>query len=217
MCNIIIFSNNLKFIKKYTNAFEYFDNAKIIAIISTKSELEKHCSKFHIDLIILNSNSFNKKSIKPLLDTIDKKMVVHDNPYSCKSNSNIIHISHLLNEIQLSNILNRFINSSLENNIRKNTRKLLKKLDFDFKLKGTNYLLEAIVYSYLNKNEYLYDNLEKNIYTYISKQYGVSTSIIKHSIIRAINNTNSNCLKSIFKNIDKITTKTFITEIVNHI
>lgn len=215
MCNIIVFNNNLSFVKKYHNILVNFSNAKIVGIVSNKTELLNICKSNKIDLIILNKNSYNRKNIQNILKNIKKKIIIDNTISSYKFFSNQLYVSDLANNKLITNVFNKFISNSTEKNIKENTRKLLKSLNFDFKLKGTNYLLESIVYSYLNKNEYLYDNLEKNIYTHISKKHNVSTSVIKHSIIRSINNTNSNCLKSIFKDLDRITSKSFITEIIN--
>ena len=215
MCNIVIYNNNLNFIKKYSNILVNFDNARIIGIISTKSELANICDNNKVDLIILDNISYSKKRLKPLLNTIKEKIIVDNMISNYKKADDHLYISNSANTALVINIFSKYISELTEKRIRENTRKLLKSLNFDFKLKGTNYLIESIVYSYINKNKYLYDNLEKNIYTHVSKQYNVSVSVIKQSIIRTLNNTSSNRLKSTFKNLDKITSKTFITEVIN--
>lgn len=219
MINIVIYNNNLKFIKKYCNIIStnFNSSAKIAGIASTKSELDSIYERNIIDLIIIDLNTYNKKSISDYLRSIKYKVVICDRPIKSRRCLNTLYILNNSDNSTITYELKTFINKPSENIVRKSTLNLLESLGFDFKLKGTNYLLEAIVYSYLNKNAYLYDNLEKNIYTFISQKYNVSNSVVKHSIIRSINSTNSNSLKSYFNNLDRITSKTLISEIVNRI
>jgi len=63
----------------------------------------------------------------------------------------------------------------------------LEKLGYNWKYKGTNYLLEAIIYIYKNNNLDLLDNLEKNVYKYISCRYNKSINNVKTNIIKATN------------------------------
>ena len=99
-------------------------------------------------------------------------------------------------------------------------KRILEKFNFNFKLIGTKYLLEAIVYSYFTRETYLFENLEKQIYPYVSQKYNVNPLTIKWAIIRSINTmkTKSNpvCLQSLsIDDSEKITSKFIISEIVN--
>ena len=217
MYNVLIYSNNLNFVKKYNNLLTLnFNNIKMIEIASNKSELHSICKKHYIDIVILDSRDYIKNDIQFYLKSIKKKVLVGNN-LEIKKNANIIYIPKTLKLPSIIKVLQNHFYVVDEKVVRECTRKLLNSLKFDFKLKGTNFLLESIVYSYINKADYVYENLEKNVYPHISKKYKVSTSVIKHSIIRSINNVNANILKANFRNLDKITSKTFITEIVNHI
>ena len=218
MINVVIFNNNLKFIKKYCNVISSnLTNTKVVGIASTKAELDNIYENNLIDLVILDQDTYSKKSTSQNLKDIKCKVVICDEIIPHKKSQTTLYISNKSDNSSIAKELESFINKPNENTIRRKAFDLLESLGFDFKLKGSNYLLEAIVYSYLNKSTYLYENLEKNIYTYVSKKYNVSTSIVKHSIIRSINSTNSNSLKSYFNNLDKITSKTLICEIVNRI
>ena len=57
-------------------------------------------------------------------------------------------------------------------------------LGYNFKLKGTQYLLESIMYIYTKKEMNLLENLEKNVYKYISEKNNKSLLNIKTSIIK---------------------------------
>ena len=220
MCNIVIFSNNLKFIKKYHNILisNFMKNNMIIEIASTKSELSSIIKKHSIDFIIMNYDSFNKKPLQQFLSNINNKIIIYSNSIiKLNDDPNIVFLNENLSNKIIISALQKILGSSIKQSIRKSVNNLLKSLNFDFKLKGTHYLSEAIEYCYLNKNKYLYDNLEKNVYSIISKNNSVSICVVKHSIIRAINNINSNDLKKKFKNLDKFTSKSVITELVNNL
>ncbi len=218
MYNTVIFSNNLEFVKKYNNIFSiYLNDINIVGIASNKEELIYLDQKRFIDLVILNCKDFLNEDIKSFLNSIKKVIVVCKGNINFRSNENITFISEKHAITNNINKLQVFLNHPIESKTKVKIRKILESLNFNFKLKGTNYLLEAILYSYINKNDYLYENLEKNIYSHLSEKHNVSISVIKHSIIRSINNTNSNKLKSFLNNLDKITSKAVITEIVNSI
>ena len=65
--------------------------------------------------------------------------------------------------------LSNFLAKISEVDIRKYFRTLLKNYEFNFNLNGTTYLLESIVYSYMNKDKYVSENLEKNVFPKIAK------------------------------------------------
>ena len=60
-------------------------------------------------------------------------------------------------------------------------------LGYNFKLKGTQYLLESIVHIYTKNDMNLLENLEKNVYKHIATQNSKKTLNIKTSIIKATN------------------------------
>ena len=99
---------------------------------------------------------------------------------------------------------------------------ILERFHFDFKLIGTTYLQDAIVYAYLTKEKYLFENLEKDIYPYLSKKYNICVSNIKGAIIRSINNMKEHLTTADLKREsdilpEKLTSKFIISEIVNKI
>lgn len=108
-----------------------------------------------------------------------------------------------------------------DESIRRNERitKELLSLGYNFKLKGTRYLLESIEYISTNKNKDLLENLEKNVYQYIAEQNGKKISNIKTSIIKATNYVynyqDENMLYEYFSIRIKITPKLVISTILN--
>ena len=75
---------------------------------------------------------------------------------------------------------------------------------YDFKLRGTSYIMEAILYIYSNNNLNLLDNLEQNVLKYIAYTNQKSLLNIKTSISKATSATQ----KSLSM---KMTSKSIIT------
>lgn len=221
MSNFIIYNNNLNLIKKYSNIiFNNFSNIHLCGITSNKKELESFLHTQKINLIIISYSDSQKASILPLLDNIENKIIICDDDTTFKPSRHTLYLSsHSSLESTLKQ-LKLFTPKVDEEFIRKRVRKILEKFNFDFKLIGTKYLLEAIVYSYLTRETYLFENLEKQIYPYVSQKYNVNPSNIKWAIIRSINNMKSKLQSSELQhlsvdNSEKITSKFIISEIVN--
>lgn len=224
MYKVVLFNSSLELVKKYCNLlFNEFNNIKLAGIASNKKELSFICQNSKINIIILSSKDMKNENISYLLDTIEYKVIIYDSsknhPKSSKYN---LYIPIDSTDEYILEKFSSFISKVNERTIRKKVRRILEKLNFDFKLVGTNYLLESIVYSYLNKDNYLFENLEKKIYPYVSQKYNVSLQNIKWSIIRSINSMKSNLNSASFKNYnidfpEKITSKLLISEIVNRL
>lgn len=113
-------------------------------------------------------------------------------------------------------------NEENEKEISKITKKIkneLLLLGYNFKLKGTQYLLETIKYIYIKNDMSLLENLEKNVYKYIAENNGKKVLNIKTSIIKATNYVyNYQDEKKIYEYFSieiKITPKLVISTILN--
>ena len=205
MFKLIFFNQNLNSVKKlYNNIFGSFKNLQLVGIASNENELKELNKNFSANMIVINSNDISSNHIKNLLENFK---VISPNKFT-------IFISKNLEIPDLKRKLSNFFAKIDENIISKKVYNLLINSNFNFKLNGTTYLLHSIVYSYINSDKKVVNNLEKNVYPHIAKKFQVSTSNIKWSIIRSINNyydTNSLGL------IEKPTPKTLISEFLGQI
>ena len=223
MYKIIIFNNDLNQVKKICNIFlTNFSNLKLSGIVSDENELSYICKNFKIDMIIISQEDVINKNIENLLNNITYKIIISQQAKIPKSSKYILYLPSNFSEKYIINRFGKFITNINEKNIRKDVYHILESLNFDFKLVGTKYLAESIIYSYLNKNNYHFENLEKMIFPYVAKKFNVSEKNVKWSIIRSINNMNSNLKnvelrKQFFNFPDKITCKVLISEIVNRL
>lgn len=222
MCNFIIYNNNLNLIKKYSNViFSNFHDIHLSGIASNKKELESILKSQKVNLIIISYHDSLKKSIASLIHNIENKIIICDNnEHNFKNTKHILYLSNTSSLEETLKKLKLFTPKVDEEFIRKRVKKILEKYNFDFKLIGTKYLLEAIVYSYFTRETYLFENLEKGIYPYVSQKYNVNPDSIKWAIIRSINIMKSKSSKTNLQlissdNSEKITSKFIISDIVN--
>ncbi|MBR3613582.1 MAG: hypothetical protein IKL55_00150 [Clostridia bacterium] len=224
MSNFFIYSNSLYIVKKYGNMlFNNFPTLHFLGIASTKKELEDALVSKKVDLIILSYEHYQNASISQLINSVNDKIIIYNNNENfLKSSTHTLYLSSNTNIENTQKKLKIFTQKLDEELIRKKVKKLLSKLNFDFKLIGTKYLLEAIVYSYLTRELYLFENLEKQIYPYVSKKYNVNPYNVKWAIIRSINNmklkaTEYELQYFSLESSEKITSKFIISEIVNRL
>ena len=214
MFKLIFFNQNLNSVKKlYNNIFGSFKNLQLVGIASNENELKELNKNFSANMIVINSNDISSNHIKNLLENFKVKITFTDKVI-ISPNKFTIFISKNLEIPDLKRKLSNFFAKIDENIISKKVYNLLINSNFNFKLNGTTYLLHSIVYSYINSDKKVVNNLEKNVYPHIAKKFQVSTSNIKWSIIRSINNyydTNSLGL------IEKPTPKTLISEFLGQI
>lgn len=222
MCNFIIYNNNLNLIKKYSNViFSNFHDIHLSGIASNKKELESILKSQKINLIIISYADSLKKPIAALIHDIENKIIIcEDNEHIFKNTKHVLYLSNTSSLEETLKKLKLFTPKVDEELIRKRVKKILEKYNFDFKLIGTKYLLDAIVYSYFTRENYLFENLEKGIYPYVSQKYNVKPDSIKWAIIRSINIMKSKSSKSSLQSIssdtsEKITSKFIISDIVN--
>lgn len=169
MHNLIIYSNNLDLISKYcNNVFSKFNNLKLIGIITSEKDLSNLIDFSNPDIIFLAEK--NKDTLPSILDKIENKIVLCQKNDKYKNSKHTLYISENIDYISTRKSILKFISNINENDLHHRIYQILDNLNFDFKLSGTNYLIHAISYSYINKDDYLYENLEKKIYPYVAKK-----------------------------------------------
>ncbi len=223
MFKAVIFSNNFYIVKKSCNVLlNNYNNIQLIGIVGNHDELIEVCNNSKIDMIIISDDNMNDIKFQYLLKNIKIKVVFHKNNQNYKNSKYQLYLPINSNDTYLVNQFKNFISKLYIKNIRNEVFSILENLNFDFKLIGTNYLLDAIVYSYQHKNDYRFENLEKRIYPYVAKLHKASIENIKFSIIRSVNNMNAhinsnNSHKYYINFCDRATPKLIISEIVNRL
>ena len=81
--------------------------------------------------------------------------------------------------------------------------KILSYLGFDFKLSGTIYLLDSILYAHTYKGSYSFEKLERDIYSYVANLNSTSVDRVKWSVFRTINYMYSKHTDESYKIVEK--------------
>lgn len=220
MYNAIIYSTDLKIVKKACNIiFNNFDNIHLLGVVGSKEELSNMCNNSKINMIILDFN-IEISEIQYLLQNIENKIIFSKNPQTQKNSKYTLYLPIDETNEYLLKKLENFISKINKRVIHKKVYEVLKNLRFDFKLLGTNYLVDAIVYSYIHKDNYQFENLKKYVYPHVSKIYNVNSHNVKYAITRSIDNMNihptpSEYKKHYFGFYERVTPKLLISTIVN--
>lgn len=203
MINTLIVDDNLVYVKNILNiAINDFDEVRVTHIATTVIEAFNILENNSIDLVFLDLKLPDNNGIE-----IIKKV----KSINCVKEPEIIIISgdkqlmnkvisdykiyNIISKLEKDDILHRKIEEIIRNiyisnnkgNIRAFISNELEKIGYNWKYKGTHYILEAIIYIYQSNNMDLLDNLEKNVYKYISYHYNKSVNNIKTNIIKATN------------------------------
>ena len=194
---------NIKFvINKIINNIEEINIISYVA--TTEEEVLNITSKNEINAILANQKYIKSTNIKEI-ETVAIEQSINDEQLKRK----LIGINERLTKEEDMKKINKKVIWELSN------------LGYNFKLKGTQYIVETIMYIYKKKNIDLLDNLEENVYKAIAIKNNKSLSNIKTNIIKSTKFVdtyqNKNILYKYFSLDIKITTKLVISTILNKI
>lgn len=174
MIQALAITGGIRFNKKLINEIRTKNLDIHIAAVSTaKAETERILSVFNPDIILLDKRAirfYDQKFIKKY----QKIIVVLSN----------IAYNDLFTEEALSNI--DFITRVYD--FEKNKYKIAKELEYigyEFKYKGTHYLLDTILELYIQNTTNIVDNLQSDIYPIIAEKYNKTVYNVKSSIGKA--------------------------------
>lgn len=184
MIKVLIISKDFTYCKNIINTILCrFNNIQIKYILENINEAIYIVYKKQIDLLLIDLSITEQYYLKTFikLENLcrDRKIILI--PIINKSD---IELENLYKNIQLiikksnENIRNKDISSVFRNE--------LTKLGFNFKYKGTIYMLEALMYIYRNNIDLL-DNLEKFVYKSIAFNKHKTEQNIKTNIVKATN------------------------------
>ncbi len=197
--NIIIADKNIQNMVYLINKINFKENFKSY-VATTNEEILEIISYTKIDGIFCNKNF---TIISNIID-IPIFYIIEDN----KNNNKI--------EICLSEINKNVL---VKKDIRREITNQLLLLGYNFKLKGTQFLFEAILYIYQKKEISLVENLERNVYRYIAMRNNKTVTNIKTNIIKSTNYVytyqDKKVLYEYFSLDIKITPKLVISTILN--
>lgn len=204
MINILISTNKLKLIKKITNIISFNGNVRLLKIATNESETVKILNNEKIDILFLDMENIKNNLNKILEEIYDSERKICQNSViiiinkiidikqSVNNNIVIEYIFNRSNDDEITYKINKIIQSKDVNEKRKKIIQELNYINYNLEYKGTNYLIDVILYMYMNKNLML-NNLQKDIYPRIAEKYNTSVNTIRCNIRHATNNMYYEC------------------------
>ncbi len=193
----LIISNNLEHLVYIFNTINKIDNLKIICIATNNVEILSALKKTQFNLILFDYSLLDLTEntiLNEIYDNTSNIVAIFEKSISDKKN---ITSSIFLESVDINST---FLYSNLNNIVTKISKSFetdmveqyiineLLSIGFDFKYKGTKYLLETILYIYKNKRLELLENLEENVYKYVANINNKSILNVKTNIIRSTSN-----------------------------
>ena len=165
MSKIVILNNNLEFIRFIcNNIFNQFQDVKLLGIAKNLDEFDVLVNKVNPTLIIMDYSDYINSKYSNKSEFKKAKIILCDSTELVKNSSTQLFVAKNKNTNEIIKSISKFIEKHDIRLIRKKIKKFLETFQFDFKLIGTTYLFESILYCYENKTDYVFENLEKNEY-----------------------------------------------------
>ncbi len=229
MIKTLIVEDNLEYVKNtLNNTLSKFEDIQIRYIATTVKEAVNIIYNNKIDLIFLDlklPDSSGLEILKKLkaynyIEKISVIVISGDAILINKANYEY-KVNNIINKVEKEEIMYKKIKQSIdeinyidrEDIIKEIIIKEITNMGYNWKYKGTNYLMEAILFIYTSNNLDLVDNLEKNVYKYIAYKNNKNVNNIKTNIIKST----ERLINQKQNTIDTVTPKQAINAILNKI
>lgn len=191
MFNMLIVSNDFKFVKRLTNnVIGSTEFIRISGIVSTYEEMADFMIKKDPNILVLSEDIFRRV----IIELKDVSIFTHafivltdDDREDDNTSTSILYIQKSLPSIKFNTMIKTFIRVKNNDYIKRRITVMLKNLGFNMNSQGTKFLIESVFYCYVNKYQGLEENLEGNVYPYVAKKFLTHIENVKCYIIRSIN------------------------------
>lgn len=188
MLKLMLLCNTLSTSQKITNKIVCnVENIRLIGVATTLDEAQNIMKETDPDLIITtNLKIFELIQEKFIATTpgvvfISNSKVKHDITYK-----NYILIDYRESFSAISEKITDFVKENLKASKKEKAIKILSHIGFSFKLSGTNYLLDSILYANSYKGSYSFETVFYDIYSHVAEINNTSSKVVKWAIERSI-------------------------------
>lgn len=183
MLKLIIVTSDLLSSKEIINqCIGKINSLQLIAILTSKIELEYYQKNFEFDVIIFHDFDYiNTQETYYDIIYIDKQKI------PSKNFEKRIALSEINSFKVLQSRIEKFIKKLTVSTISQRVTDTLLDLGFNFKHVGTKYIVDCVCYYYLHPEKISLENLEKNLFPHIARLNNTHMMNIKWSITRTIN------------------------------
>lgn len=187
MLKVLIICKRLENAKKITNNIvSKLADLQLIGIANNYAEAKNILIENQADVIITTDShiiSFINEEFfyySPGIVIIDRILQLKE------SYRKILLINNTSKYEEIVDLIRFFIHNKVENSHKEKVQKILKEIGFNFKLSGTIYLLDAILYVHSYKGSYSFEKLNKDVYSYIGAINNTTAYRVKWAIERML-------------------------------
>ena len=204
MLKVLIVCKSSSTIKTITNKIlSDLTELQIIGMANEFNEAKELIFKHEPDIIITTSSNI----IKFLEDEIHfytpKIVIISKADEIYTDHDKMLILNYNLKFKEIANHILKFVQESISNSKREKAKKILMEVGFSFKLTGTVYLLDSILYACTYKGGYSFEQLKRDVYSYVAKINKTNQDRVKWSINRAINTMFSKHTQKSYEVIEK--------------
>lgn len=163
------------------------DNLRILGITNTLDETKDLLIKIEPDLIVTTNIHVIDMIKQNLFPNEPNIVLISKSKRTGRSPKNTLILDYSLSFSELSKKIFMYIQKNITHSQKEKAIELLTKFGFDFKLSGTVYLLDAIMYARTYKGSYSFEQLSRDIYCHIAEINNTTVDRVKWSIARSIN------------------------------
>lgn len=183
MINCVIIDSNYENIKRLSNRILVkIADTRIIGIATNINELYK-VFNYQKATLVFTSKEFYKDVSELYMNKKALIICTQNKTNLVESKKTSINFASKDSEIVTSII--QFISINNISCIQDNVTSVLKRLNFNFSLIGTKYLISTILLTTFQTSDHL--NLEKDIYPTVAFKYHTTSMNVKQAIVRSIN------------------------------
>ena len=189
MLKILILSKQMSTSKTIiNNILSNIEDVRIIGIANTLTEAQELLINNQPDLVlttdpkIINLIREQFVSFLPGIVFFTNRRVEIDINYK-----NLLILNQQQNSSFLINSIKKFIKNNVALSRKEKAANILAELGFDFKLNGTIYLLDSILYVHTYKGSCTFEQLKRDIYPYVAEMNSTSVDKVKWSVDRTLN------------------------------
>lgn len=227
MLNVLILSNHLTTTKKIINNIVInIPILKITGISNTPKEALKLLEKSQAELIITTNPILIKEISEKFLNYNPYIVIIQKIPLIKRNSKKRLYLDFNLSFYEMTVLINNFIKQKSASSEKEYVMKILKTLGFNFKLKGTWFLLESILYAHSFEGSHSFEQIKRDIYGHVANNNLTNSNIVKWAISRSINYMYNHHTQKSYKSVEdyfkieypeKITPKLVINYISNSI
>lgn len=205
MLKLMILCSNLNTAQKITNKIvASIENIRIIGIATNLDEAKSIIIEDEPELILTTNAG--------LINFIKEKLVMYSPGIILISNvdekkdyyyKDFLIVNYNLDFKTISEKISNFVKEDFNISKKEKVIKTLTSLGFDFKLSGTNYLMDSILYANSYKGSYSFETIYYDIYSYVAKINNTNSDIIKWAVARSINYLYDKGDKTTYNKIEK--------------